>query len=109
MAEFCAASSGASIDTVVTTDVHRLIRLAGSLHGKTGFKKVEFPTSEIESFDPFKSAVAFKGGSATVCVSNAPEFRLGEQTFGPYKNCKVELPVAAALLLVCKDRAEIVD
>ncbi len=108
IAEFCLNSLGSNIDTVVTTDVHRLIRLIGTLHGKTGLKKVEFPTSEIDSFDPFKSAVAFKGGSATVCVSDVPQFRLGEQTFGPYRNCKVELPIAAALLLVCKGRAEIV-
>ena len=107
--EFCAGSSGANIDTVVTTDVHRLIRLTGTLHGKTGLRKVEFHPSEILSFDPFKSAVAFKGGSATVYVSDAPQFRLGEQTFGPYRSCKAELPVAAALLLVCKGRAEIVS
>lgn len=108
VAELCANSSAASIDTVVTTDVHRLIRLTGTLHGKTGLKKVEFPASEIAGFDPFKSAVAFNGGTATVYVSDAPQFRLGEQTFGPFKKCTAELPIAAALLLVCKDRAEIV-
>lgn len=107
--EFCKESLSAKLDTVVTTDVHRLIRLTNSLHGKTGLKKVEFPVSGVDVFDPFKSAVAFKGGDVTVFVSDAPVFRLGDETFGPYKDCRVELPVAAALLLICKDRAEIVE
>jgi DNA primase small subunit len=99
----------ARIDTVVTTDIHRLIRLQDTLHGKTGFKKTEFPASSIHDFDPFKAAVAFKGGAATVFVSNSPEFKLGEQKFGPYKNQKVELPTAAAVFLVCRGRAEVVE
>jgi DNA primase small subunit len=98
----------AHVDTVVTTDTHRLIRLAGTLHGKTGLKKVEFPISEIEGFDPFKSAVAFKKGTVTVFVSNAPQFRLGDEAFGPYDKCRVELPTAAAILLIRRGRAEVV-
>ncbi|MEM3751970.1 MAG: DNA primase small subunit PriS [Candidatus Bathyarchaeia archaeon] len=98
----------ASIDTVVTTDTHRLIRLAETLNSKTGFKKVEFPASTIEDFDPFKMAVAFKGGFVDVKVYDAPKFRIGEETFGPYKNQRVELPTAAAVLLICKNRAEVI-
>jgi DNA primase catalytic subunit len=105
----CVDSTSAKVDTVVTTDVHRLIRLVGALHGKTGLKKVECPISGIEAFDPLKSAVAFKRGTACVFVSDAPEFRLGDETFGPYKNQKVELPTAPAVLLICKKRAEVVE
>jgi DNA primase small subunit len=107
--EYCEEYLPAKIDTVVTTDTHRLIRLTGTLHGKTGLKKVEFPVSQIEFFDPFKSAVAFKKETAPVLVSDAPRFRLGDETFGPYKNQRVELPTAAAMLLVCKGRAEVVE
>ncbi len=106
--EFCAQQQSAKIDTVVTTDIHRLIRLADTLHGKTGLKKVEFPVSVIDDFDPFKNAVAFKKGVVTVFVSDAPEFRLGDEVFGPYKERKVELPTVAAMLLICKGRAEVV-
>lgn len=99
----------AKIDTVVTTDIHRLIRSTDTLHGKTGLKKVEFPMSEIDDFDSFKSAVAFKKGAVSVFVSDVPKFRLGGETFGPYKKQKVELPTAAAVLLVCKGRAEVLE
>jgi len=108
IAKCCVTSQSAKIDTVVTTDVHRLIRLANTLHGKTGFKVAECPLSSIESFDPFKSAVAFKKGTVVIFVSDSPEFRLEEETFGPYRRQRVELPTAAAVLLLCKGRAKVV-
>ena len=96
------------IDTVVTTDVHRLIRMNGTLHGKTGLKKAEFPAADLVNFDPFKEAVAFKEGTVKVFVSDAPEFKLGGNVLGPYRSQTVELPTAAAVLLICKGRAEVV-
>jgi DNA primase small subunit len=97
----------AQIDTVVTSDIHRLIRANGTLHGKTGLLKVEFPIRDLDKFDPFVGAVAFKEGTANVFVSDAPEFKLSSETFGPFKNEKVELPTAAAVLLILKGRAEV--
>ena len=98
----------AKIDTVVTTDIHRLIRMDGTLHGKTGLKKIEFAPKELKDFDPFTGAVAFKKGKVKVLVSDAPEFILGGETLGPFKKQKVELPVAAAVMLICKGRAEVI-
>ena len=107
LAEYVKDLESAKIDTVVTTDTHRLIRMNGTLHGKTGLKKVEFPLRSLEDFDPFKEAVAFKEGTVKVFVSDAPEFRLGGNVFGPYKRKTVELPTAPAVLLICKGRAEV--
>jgi DNA primase small subunit len=97
------------IDTVVTTDVHRLIRLSDTLHGETGLKKVEFAADEVERFDPLKDAIAFAGGTVRVEVAEAPEFRLGETVYGPYKNQRVELPTAAAMFLLCKGVAKALE
>ncbi|MEM1531093.1 MAG: DNA primase small subunit PriS [Candidatus Bathyarchaeia archaeon] len=99
----------AKIDTVVTVDIHRLIRLPGTLHGKTGLLKVSFPASEIEAFDPLKEAVAFKGGEAKIYVEEAPKFRLGDEDFGPFKKQTVSLPLSAAIFLLCKDAGEVID
>jgi DNA primase small subunit len=82
--------------------------MAGTLHGKTGLKKIEFPVARLADFDPFKEAVAFKDGVVKVCVSDVPEFRLGGNVYGPYRRQVVELPTAAAVLLICKGRAEVV-
>ncbi|MEM1539918.1 MAG: DNA primase small subunit PriS [Candidatus Bathyarchaeia archaeon] len=106
---YCAQEEFVKIDTVVTADVHRLVRLPNTLHGKTGFKKVKFPISRINDFDPFKEAIALRKGVVKTLVYNSPQFRIGEEIFGPYKNVRVELPTAAALLLVCKGRAEVYD
>ena len=107
LAEHVKDLESAKIDTVVTTDIHRLIRADGTLHGKTGLLKVEFPVKDLDDFDAFTKAVAFKEGEAKVLVSDAPEFRLGGKTFGPYKKQQVVLPTAAAVLLICKGRAEV--
>ncbi|MEM2337322.1 MAG: DNA primase small subunit PriS [Candidatus Bathyarchaeia archaeon] len=98
----------AKIDTVVTSDIHRLIRLPETLHGKTGLKKTWLPTNEIERFDPFDKATAFPKGTVTVFVIDAPKFRLKNETFGPYKNQRLNLPIHAAMLLICKNKAEVV-
>jgi DNA primase small subunit len=97
----------AQFDTVVTSDIHRLIRANGTLHGKTGLLKVEFPVKELDTFDPFVGAVAFKEGAAKVVVKEAPLFRLSGETFGPFKDATVELPTAAAVLLILKGRAQV--
>jgi DNA primase small subunit len=109
LAEFVRETQSSKIDTVVTTDIHRLIRMNGTLHGKTGLKKVEFPAKDLKTFDPFTGAVAFKKGTARVLVSDAPEFRMSGETLGPYKNQTVELPIAAAVMLICKKRAQVAN
>ena len=109
IAEFGGVKQSANIDTVVTPDINRLIRLSNSLHGKTGLKKVVFPISDLETFDPLKRAVAFKDGAVTVHVSDAPQFRVEDQTFGPFKRQNVELPTAAAMMLLCKGVAKVVQ
>lgn len=94
------------IDTVVTADVHRLIRLANTIHGETGLRKVQVSPSSIEQFDPFRSAVAFKQGSVRVDIAEAPKFRIEDANYGPFKNQRVELPTAAAMFLLCKGVAK---
>ncbi len=102
-------NQSSKVDTVVTTDIHRLIRLPNTLHGKTGLLKTSFPTDDIERFDPLKSAIALKSGEVTILVDRSPKFRLGDESFGPYEDQKVELPMAAAVFLLCKDAARMVE
>jgi DNA primase small subunit len=109
IAQYGVEKQSVKIDSVVTPDINRLIRLSNSLHGKTGLKKVEFPITGIEDFDPLKSAVAFKEGEVTVRVSEAPQFRVEDETYGPFERQKVELPTAAAVMLLCKGVAKVVQ
>ena len=109
IAQYGMDKQSVKIDTVVTPDINRLIRLPNSLHGKTGLKKVEFPVTHIEDFDPLKSAVAFKTGEVTIHVSTVPQFRVEDEIYGPFEGEKIELPTAAALMLLCKGMAEVVQ
>jgi DNA primase small subunit len=98
----------ADVDTVVTADIHRLIRLPMTFHGKTGLKAEKLQVNALEGFDPLRGAVAFNKGEITAHISSAPEFRMGDETFGPFADERVKLPVAAAILLLCKGAARVV-
>jgi DNA primase small subunit len=109
IAQYGVEKQSIKIDTVVTPDINRLIRLPNSLHGKTGLKKIEFPLRGIEDFDPLRSAVAFKQGEVTVLISESPQFRVENEIFGPFENEKIELPTAVAMMLLCKGVAKVVQ
>lgn len=72
-------------------------------------KKTGIPITKLERFDPFKSAVAFKEGTVTVLVSEAPQLRLEDEIYGPYEEQKIELPTAVAMLLLCKGAARVAE
>lgn len=91
----------AKIDTVVTTDIHRLIRMPGTLNGKTGLKASSVELEGLEEFDPFDQPAVFEG-TQNVLVTEAPQMRIRNQTFGPFVDEKVQLPLAAAMLLIAK-------
>lgn len=93
------------IDPVVTMDIHRLIRIPNSLHGKTGLNVVSVPLTALEKFDPLTEAVVFSEGQIEVYVNEAHQFRLGNASFGPYRRESVTLPMAAGIYLLCKNAA----
>jgi DNA primase small subunit len=109
IAQYGVEKQSVKIDTVVTPDINRLIRLSNTLHGKTGLKKIEFSITDLEDFDPLRSAVAFKEGEVTVDISEAPQFRVEDRIYGPFERQRVELPTAAALMLLCKGMAKVVQ
>jgi hypothetical protein len=72
--------------------------------------KVGSPVDKLTDFDPLKEAVAFDRGYMTLDVSHTPRFRVGEDTFGPFETAEhVELPTAAAVFLLCKGAAQVVE
>jgi DNA primase small subunit len=96
---------GGEIDKPVTHDIHRVIRLIGSLSGKTGFLVSEVPRDELERFNPFRDAIAFTDGTLRVVFPPGPKvpaFRIGDTKYGPFSDESVELPAAAAAFALCK-------
>jgi len=92
------------IDPPVTADVKRLIRLPGSLHGKTSLKAVPLTRDSIKSFKPLRDSIVFGDESVRVRVKNRVRFNLNETEFR-LKPGRHELPEYAALFLICRNVA----
>ena len=102
---------GGNIDAPVTHDIHRVIRLIGSLNGKTGFIVNPLDRDELTKFDPFTDALAFTEGMMKVKFIDTgvpvPRFKLGEEEYGTFTDETLDLPIAAAVLILCKGVATI--
>ncbi len=58
LAERVVREETAPVDEPVTTDIRRLIRLPGSLHGGTGFVVRRLDPDDVASFEPWRDAIA---------------------------------------------------
>ncbi len=101
------AANGALIDESVTTDVHRVFRMPGTLHGKSGLLKMR--VESLEEFDPQSQPVVLSGEPIKVRIYYSPEFVLNGRRFGPYESSTVEIPIYAAVFLLARGLGELVD
>ncbi|MFX0139115.1 MAG: DNA primase small subunit domain-containing protein [Candidatus Hodarchaeota archaeon] len=93
------------LDIPVSIDIHRLIRIDNSLHGKTGLKADPISIKKLNDYDPLKNAIVFEG-EIELIMKNCPEFRLGDTLYGPYsEGKKEELSLAAGIYVLCKNMA----
>ena len=97
----------AEIDSAVTFDSSRLIRLENSLHGSTGLVAKTFDLASLDSLDASEYCVAFRKGEATVLPTESVSFSIGGQTHFLSAGNRQELPLSAAVLAVCKGVADI--
>ncbi|MDV3278255.1 MAG: hypothetical protein LYZ69_07300 [Nitrososphaerales archaeon] len=99
------SSQRALIDASVTTDIHRVFRLAGTLHGNTGMAKMRM--NSFESFDPQTDPVVLSAEPASVRTSFCPRFSIHGQVFGPFKSETVSLPTWAAISILTRGFGEV--
>ena len=99
------SSQRALVDSSVTTDVHRVFRLAGTLHGDTGLCKMRVESAE--SFRPLEDPVVLSSEVARVNVDFYPRFKLGGREFGPFKSETAELPTYAAVQILTRGLGEV--
>ena len=100
-------SIGVKIDPNVTMDIHRIFRLPGSLNSKSGLTKIY--CTDITKFDPFSESSFLSDNSVEIKASCPIEFKLKNHKFGPYENDKVCVPTYAAVYMICKKIATILD
>ena len=96
-----------AIDTVVTTDLRRLIRLPNTLHGKTGWLTQNVPIDDLADYDPLGEAIAFTEGTQKVYIRRAPEISIAGESYGPFEEEEAELPMAVVMFLLCRRAARV--
>ena len=95
-------------DEPVTGDIHRLIRLPGSLHGGSGLKVTTMDSKKLERFDPMKDAIAFGNNLVRIrsIVSHPVTMGDGLATLKP--ESVAELPEMAAIYFMARNWAHLV-
>ncbi len=101
------SSQRAMVDSSVTTDIHRVFRLAGTLHGSTGMAKARIES--VEKFDPQEDPVMLSSKPVKLRVEFYPRFRMKHTDFGPFmKPETAELPTYAAVSILTRGLGEVV-
>ena len=95
-------------DEPVTGDIHRLIRLPGSLHGGSGLKVTVMNSAKLETFDPMKEATAFGQDLVKIrSIVNHP-VTMGDGIVKLEPNSVVDLPESAAIYFMARKWANLV-
>ncbi|MBI4362134.1 MAG: DNA primase catalytic subunit PriS [Euryarchaeota archaeon] len=93
-------------DELVTGDIHRLARLATSIHGDTSLRVTPLTVDRLPGFDPLREAVAFGDDPVKVEVTQPHKIRLKTERYtlepGPR-----EVPEHVAMHLLCMGKAEV--
>ncbi|MHA1232237.1 MAG: DNA primase small subunit domain-containing protein [Candidatus Helarchaeota archaeon] len=100
-----------NLDTPVSIDLHRLIRFANSIHGKTGFLVQKLNIDDLKDHDPFYDSIVFNDKIyVKVEISECPKFKIKDETYGPFKEKEsIELPLPAAVFVLCKQVANYIN
>jgi DNA primase small subunit len=95
---------GVRIDPNVTTDIHRIFRMPGTLNSKSGLAKMR--CDDLELFDPFIDACLLGENEVNVKVKAHVNLKLKGQSFKIKKQTE-RLPLYVAVYLICKGIAEL--
>jgi DNA primase small subunit len=101
------AAFASIIDESVTTDIHRIFRMPGTLHGSSGLLKTR--VHDLASFRPDFDPVVLGDEEITLSVKGSPAFSLKGRSFGPYSSEEPALPTYAAVYLLTKGLGRVVD
>ncbi|MBO6083615.1 MAG: DNA primase catalytic subunit PriS, partial [Candidatus Methanomethylophilaceae archaeon] len=109
MAEDVAIRISGEVDEPVTSDLKRLIRLPGSIHGKSGLRVTPLSRDELTDFDPMVMAIPYEYSDDPVKITMKRdyEFNMKRQHFK--LSGITEVPEYAAVFLIGKKLADIGD
>lgn len=91
--------SAGETDEPVTCDVKRLIRLPGSLHGKTGFKVERIKLNEISEFNPLEKSVVLSEEKVNFDILKDFNIEMKNEYFD-LKQGNKKIPIYLAVFLI---------
>lgn len=94
-------------DEPVTADIKRLIRLPGSLHGKTGLKVVTLTRDSLNHFDPFTDAVALDMESVRFVPRFDNELDLGGERVRVEAGIEIDVPKSHAVFWAARQQGTV--
>jgi len=97
--EMIAWREGVKIDERVTIDIKRLIRLPGSLHGKTGLQVSKISVDDLENNDVISHSAVLGDRKVRVMLKNPPE-RILDHAFPPNFEGSIDLPLYLVTYLI---------
>ena len=95
-------------DEPVTGDIHRLIRLPGSLHGGSGLKVTTMDSKQLENFDPMKDALAFGNNNVRIRSIVKHPVTMGDGLATLKPESVVDMPEMAAIYFMARKWAHLV-
>lgn len=96
---------GVRIDSQVTTDIHRVFRMPGTLNGKSGLTKTL--CSDLDSFDPFYDACQLSEREVLIKIMLPRlKLRLRGERFNLMKDV-AQVPLFVAVYLISKGLAHV--
>lgn len=90
------------IDRQTSTDLHKIIRVPNTLHGDTGFIAKTIQIDDLKEFDPFSDSIVFDNTPQRVFIKKAPKFTLNKESYGPFENEEIQVPLFVAIYLIGK-------
>lgn len=106
MKEDMAHRLSGEVDEPVTADIKRLIRLQGSVHGKSGLVVTPITRDQLTDFDPLQMAVPESYTDAPVKVTMRKPAKLDMKGEHFSLSGETEVPEFAAVFLIGKKMAD---
>ena len=106
MKEDVAYRLSGEVDEPVTADIKRLIRLPGSVHGKSGLRVTPITRAELTDFDPLQMAVpeAYTDDPIKITMRKPAELDMKGEHFS--LKGETEVPEFAAVFLIGRKMAD---
>lgn len=92
-------------DEPVTSDIKRLIRQPGSIHGGSSFKVMTLTRQKLETFNPLEDAIIFSDAPVRVLVTKPGEVEMKGKMYRVSEGVG-RLPECVAMYLMCRGSAE---